>query len=256
MIDLHAHILPGIDDGSQSLEMSLEMARIAAVSGVRHMAATPHCNLPDNPYDNYDSPSLRRRLEDLRQALDRENIPLTLYAGGEVFADEELPRLLRNRRLIPLNDGKYLLVEFSFEEDIDFVFFILETILEEGYIPLVAHPERYGYVVRDHNLAYEWVRMGCCLQANRGSVLGRFGSKVQQTVWALLEHQLISCVASDCHRSEFRTPHMADVADALGEEFGRVCPQLLLEDNPRRILESRPVTGLRPYGFQSRRGLF
>lgn len=254
MIDLHAHILPGIDDGSQSLEMSLEMARIALDAGVRQMAATPHCNLPDNPHSNYDSPQFRKRLEQLRQALAQAELPLELFPGAEVFADENLPRLVRDRRLISLNDGPYLLVEFAFEEDVDFVTFILEMLLEEGYTPLVAHPERYGFVVRDPEFAWQLVHMGCCLQLNRGSLMGRFGSRVERTAWALAEHQLAVCVASDCHRSEFRTPYLADVREALEEAFGPECPRLLLEENPGRILAGRPVTGLRPFGFRSRRG--
>lgn len=250
MIDLHAHILPGVDDGSQSLEMSLEMARIAADSGVRHMALTPHCNLPDNPRTNYDSSELRERMDQLQLAVEREGIPLELYAGCEVYSTDEIPLLLRRKKLVSLNDGKYLLVEFGFGEDVDFVFFILEAILDEGYIPLVAHPERYHFVMRDPGLTYEWVRMGCALQVNRGSILGRFGRRVHDTAWRLLNHQVVACVATDCHRSGFRTPHMADVRDTLGEAYGSACPRLLLEDNPARILESQPVTGLQPTPFR------
>ncbi|MCD7945619.1 MAG: hypothetical protein LUF81_03275 [Clostridiales bacterium] len=253
MIDLHAHILPGVDDGSQSLEMSLEMARLAVASGVQHMALTPHCNLPDNARTNYDTPELRARMDQLQLALERESIPLELYTGCEVFSTEETPLLLRRKKLISLNDGKYLLVEFGFGEDVDFVFFILEAILDEGYIPLVAHPERYHFVVHDPSLTYEWVRMGCALQVNRGSVLGRFGKSVRDTAWSLLDHQVVACVATDCHRSEFRTPHMTDVKDALGEAYGPECPRLLLEDNPARILQSQPVAGLRPVPFRRRR---
>ncbi len=252
MIDLHAHILPGVDDGSQSLEMSLEMARIAVASGVQHMALTPHCNLPDNFRTNYDNSELRQRMDALQLALERENIPLELYSGCEVFSTEETPLLLRQKKLLPLNDGSYLLVEFDFGEDLNFVSFILEAILDEGYIPLIAHPERYRFVIRDPGLTYEWVRMGCALQVNRGSILGRFGRPVQDTAWQLLEHQVVACVATDCHRSEFRTPHMADVADALGEAFGSGCLRLLLEDNPSRILQSQPVAGLQPRPFRRR----
>lgn len=253
MIDLHAHMLPGVDDGSQSLEMSLEMARIAVASGVRHMALTPHCNLPGNPRTNYDSPELREWMDALQLALERENIPLELYAGCEVFSTEETPLLLRRKQLISLNDGSYLLVEFDFGEDVNFVSYILEAILDEGYIPLIAHPERYRFVVRDPGLTYEWVRMGCALQVNRGSLLGRFGESIQDTAWRLLEHQVVACVATDCHRSTFRTPHMADVKEALEEAFGPACPRLLLEDNPARILQSQPIVGLQPTPFRRRR---
>lgn len=252
MVDLHVHILPGVDDGSQSMEESLQMARMAVAGGVDAMAVTPHCNIP-GLFGNYRDTSFNQRFEELRKALKEAGIPLKLYPGMEVFAMENLPELIYQKRLVSLNNGRYLLVEFAFEEPADWMGFWLEEVLKAGYTPLVAHPERYGCVMADPRNAYEWMRMGCALQVNKGSILGRFGRQEQRTAMLLLEHELVSCVASDAHHAEYRTPHMAETAEYLDEIFGEGCVQLLLEDNPRRILESRPVILPEPRGFRRNR---
>lgn len=112
MVDIHCHILPGVDDGAPSMEDSLEMARMAADSGVTDIIATPHCNLPGNGPKNYRSASLRAAFSRLQQALDAEGIPLRIHPGAEVFCTPELPRLLDQRQLQTLGGSRYLLVEF------------------------------------------------------------------------------------------------------------------------------------------------
>ena len=114
MIDLHCHILPGVDDGSPDAEISLSMARHAAESGVTAIAVTPHCNLPGFRR-NYRGPDYRRQLNDLRELLTQENIPLRLYSGAEVFADpSNIRTLIEQHELITLGGSRYLLVEFDF----------------------------------------------------------------------------------------------------------------------------------------------
>ena len=112
MVDIHCHILPGVDDGAPSMEDSLEMARMAADSGVTDIIATPHCNLPGNGPKNYRSASLRAAFSRLQQALDAEGIPLRIHPGAEVFCTPELPRLLDQRQLQTLGGSRSLLVDF------------------------------------------------------------------------------------------------------------------------------------------------
>lgn len=115
MIDLHCHILPGVDDGSADEEESCAMARLAVESGVTDIAATPHCNAPD-PFYNYADSALHARFARLRQRLEREQIPLRIHEGMEVFTTPELPRLLDEGRLLTLGGTRYLLIEFAFGE--------------------------------------------------------------------------------------------------------------------------------------------
>lgn len=245
MIDLHCHILPGIDDGSRNMEESLAMAKMAVESGVRAIAATPHCSIPDR-YDNYNGPELLERMELFKEYLQKEEIPLQVYPGMEVYATEELPELLKAGKLMTIAGSRYLLVEFGFHEDPEWVEILLETILNQNYVPLVAHPERYAFIRRNPGLAYRYVRMGCALQMNKASILGRFGQSVQELSMELLACRLITCVASDAHSNTVRTPHMKEVREYLDDTFGKGCGQLLLMDNPERILKNEEIVRLEP----------
>ena len=172
MVDIHCHILPGVDDGAPSMEDSLEMARMAADSGVTDIIATPHCNLPGNGPKNYRSASLRTAFSRLQQALEQEGIPLRIHPGAEVFCTPELPRLLDQRQLQTLGGSRYLLVEFYFDESAEFMEQCFRDIRHRGLVPVAAHPERYNAVQRDPARLEGWFRRGIVIQLNKGSVLG------------------------------------------------------------------------------------
>ena len=148
MIDLHCHMLPGVDDGSASEADSLEMGRIAARSGVTAIALTPHCNLPEGQGHYYDG-ALETRFRRLAMLFRQEGLPVTLYRGMEVFSTPELPRLLDEERLLTLGGSRYLLVEFAFGETPWFAAQTLESIAVRGLTPVVAHPERYYFIQDD-----------------------------------------------------------------------------------------------------------
>ena len=162
MIDLHCHILPELDDGSQSLEESLAMARMAVNSGVRAMAATPHC-MGERAEEVYGTWSL------LRQALEETGVPLKLYPGMEIFGTPDTARLLREGKLFTLNGSRYPLIEFAFQSSGEEETLILRSVCRAGFRPLVAHPERYTYLQHDPEIVNRWCRLGCLFQVNRGS---------------------------------------------------------------------------------------
>ena len=155
MIDIHAHILPGIDDGAADIYDTLEMAEIAAGSGIRAIVATPHCNIP-GVYDNYFGEHYKELFIKTYRAIEREKIPVKIFPGMEVFATEDLPWRYQNGEIITLLQSKYLLVEFSFGEDPFFVGRILEQLEELGLKPVVAHAERYEFVQDNPQIVYQW----------------------------------------------------------------------------------------------------
>ncbi len=242
MIDLHSHILPGLDDGAQSLEDSLAMARMAVDSGVTAMAATPHC-LDDRSREVYDAWKL------LRQALKEAGIPLRLCLGMEIFGTRDTARLLQEGRLFTLNGSRYPLIEFSFHSSGEEETWILHSVCKAGYTPIVAHPERYTYVQQNPEIVNRWRRMGCLLQVNRGSLLGRFGVSAQEMGAELVERGFAAAVATDAHSSRMRTPWMKDVRQMLARQISPLCARTLLQDNPRRILKNELLPSAEPEWF-------
>ena len=242
MIDLPSHILPELDDGSQSLEESLAMARMAVQSGVTVMVATPHCT-DDRAQQVYSAWRL------LREALRDTEVPLKLYLGMEIFGTPDTVRLLRSGRLFPLNGTQYPLIEFSFRSTGEEETQILRQVLQAGYRPLVAHPERYGYVQENPELVNLWTKMGCLLQVNRGSLLGRFGSGAQRMAVELVDRGFVTAVATDAHSPRIRTPWMKDIQALLSQEFSPQLAHALLVRNPQRILKNEPLLPVEPEWF-------
>lgn len=240
MIDIHAHILPGIDDGAVDMETTLEMAEMAYASGVRYLVATPHCNIP-GLYKNYRDEDLIRAYLDVRETVKNAGIQLQIVPGMEIYATVDLPQLLKENKLVGLNGTKYLLIEFDFEEDTDFCKNILKECMELGYIPIIAHPERYYFVQRHPEIALDWVASGCHLQVNKGSILGKFGRAARKTAHILLEENAVCCIASDAHSSWSRTPHMREIQEYIELQFGEEYAEELLDKNPRKILQGRPI---------------
>ena len=242
MIDLHSHILPELDDGSQSLQESLAMARMAVESGVTAMAATPHC-IDARAKDVYKAWKL------LCQALQESRVPLKLFPGMEIFGTEDTLRLLQDGQLFTLNGSRYPLIEFSFHSDGERETRILRSLCKAGFRPIVAHPERYSYTQFDPEILNRWYRMGCLMQVNRGSLLGRFGFQAQELAVELVERNFAAVVASDAHSPQMRTPWMEDVQKLLSREFSPACARTLLQENPRRILKDDPLPTVEPEWF-------
>ena len=213
MIDLHCHILPGVDDGSPDAETSLSMARHAAESGVTAIAVTPHCNLP----------GFRRN-----------------YRGPD-YRPSNIRTLIEQHELITLGGSRYLLVEFDFGLPGSVLLRTLEAIAQRGLVPVVAHPERYDAVQRDPGLAAWCFSRGMLLQLNKGSLLGLLGSRAEDTALHLLSHGLAHLIASDAHDGRFRTTGFRSLLPVLEPICHPDYIALLLHGNPRRILRDEPI---------------
>lgn len=243
MIDLHCHILPGMDDGAQSLEESLQMAAMAAGHGVRKIVATPHC-ITGSAWE------VTRNVAMLRQLLEEVGIPLQIYPGMEIFGTYDTARLLQQKKLLTLNDSRYPLIEFDFGTDGEEETEILQQVITAGYTPVVAHPERYSCIRALPQIANRWKKMGCLFQVNRGSLLGRYGFSAQEMARELVHRGFAAVVATDAHSAQVRTPRIRDVYALLAEEISPVAAQVLLEINPQRILMDKTLPPVEPDWFE------
>lgn len=239
MIDVHCHILPGFDDGSPDMEESLSMARMAASSGVTAIVATPH--FPGEAASLQRLDALVGKYSQLARAVAQAGIPLKLYPGAEILCLPETPRLAARQALPTIGNTSYLLAEFYFNESADYMSQMLDALTEAGYQPVVAHPERYRAVQLDPGLAERWFLRGYILQLNKGSVLGSFGTRVQQTAGRILDGGYAHLIASDAHGSARRTPHMGALRKWVEERVDPVYAQVLLERNPARLIEGRSM---------------
>lgn len=248
MIDIHAHILPGLDDGSPDLETSLEMAALAVESGVTAITATPHYAVFGSQAQCHKDAVLEA-VEDFRRILARENIRLKIFAGMEIFGTPEVPELLGDGVLTGLAGTQYPLIEFPFSGYAAEATDLLDTLCRDGWRPVVAHPERYTYIQEDPALLNLWVQMGCLLQINKGSLLGRFGRREAALSYALVQRGFAFAVASDAHSSAFRTTWMRQVQDLLSADFSPAVAQTLLTSNPRRLLSGANIPLTQPDFF-------
>lgn len=239
MIDIHCHILPDFDDGASTPEEALDMARMAADSGVTGIVVTPH--FPGRADSLRQLPELMDKFHALNEAIRREEIPLTLTPGAEILCLPETPALARRQLLPTIGDTSYVLTEFFFNESFSYMDNILQDIAGNGYRPVVAHPERYMAIQRDPLLLDKWFREGFVLQLNKGSLLGYFGSRVRNTGTTLIEMGLAHLIASDAHSAVRRTPHMLSLTRWVTQHCSPDYADILLHRNPGRLLENQEM---------------
>ena len=239
MVDIHCHILHQFDDGSSSLAESLAMARMAAETGVTDIVATPHfvgrtASLPSLKL-------LVERYRELSGAIAKAGIPVKLHAGAEILCLEETVELARKRLLPTIGTTDYFLTEFYFDEDLRFMDDMLYRISAAGYIPVVAHPERYDAINQDPLVLERWFRRGYVLQLNKGSILGAFGRRVEDAAHLILEAGLAHTVASDAHSASRRTPHMGALHRWMEQNVQPDYVRILLKDNPSRLIRGEEL---------------
>lgn len=243
MIDIHCHILPEIDDGASGPDEAIAMAHMAAASGVTAIVATPH--FPGKPSSLEQIPLLLERYKWLCRAVRAQEIPLRIYPGAEILCLPETVELAARKALPTIGETSYLLTEFYFDESFRNMTQLLNSIAHYGYIPVIAHPERYHIIQEDPSLLKLWHQSGCVLQINKGSLLGAFGSEPEAAAAAALEMGLAHLVASDGHSAKRRTPHMGGLRLWMEENCDPEYAKLLLEQNPARVVSGKRVLSFR-----------
>jgi protein-tyrosine phosphatase len=236
MIDLHSHLLPGIDDGAHNWEESLDMARQAVADGTTEILITHH--ILDNTYYKLEAEILQK-YEEMRNRLQAERIKLKLHLACEIFyqPDMELNHTISTFN----NNGRYFLVEFPMQgipRGVEDTFFQL---ILDGKTPVIAHPERNVGILKNPNRAYEFVQRGALLQMNAGSLVGKYGEGVTAVAMALMNSRLIHFVGSDGHNTGRRSLRMRETYNRVRDLWGDQVAARIFWENPRLALAGKEV---------------
>ena len=239
MIDIHSHVLWGLDDGAPTLEDSIAMARMAAAHGTTDLVATPHAN----PVYKFDPERVRERLAELNHALEGAvGDRLRLHSGCDFHLSyDNIEDAIRNPRKYTINGASYLLVEFS-----DLLVFsntrqILDHLMQAGMTPVITHPERNGLLRQRADAIAEWVDAGTRVQVTAQSLLGEFGRQARDFCKVLLDRRLVHFVASDAHDWQRRPPLLDRACQWVSDEYGDALAEALFVTNPRAVLTGDPL---------------
>lgn len=238
MIDLHSHLLPGIDDGSKSLEMSLEMAKIAVADGIIVMACTPH--IQPGVYDNHPADILEgvKRLE---KALADAGIVLRLVGGSDIHVVPDLVSKLKLGEVLPLARGRYFLFEPPHHIAPPGLLQLAKDAIAAGYVPVLTHPERLTWIENQYQLICDLDEAGCAIQLTAGSITGGFGERPKYWAKRMLEEGRVDIIASDAHHPRRRAPVLSEARKEVASWLDEASAANFLIKNPMLILRNHPL---------------
>jgi len=238
MIDLHCHILPGIDDGASDYEEARKMLKIAEVDGIKKIVATPHfIEYEQEP----SSESMLDKIDNLNIMAQRNGLDLEILPGNEVYVTPNIVKLIEDKKIATINNFNYLLIEFPMFDIPAYVPELITRLKIIGITPIIAHPERYREVIINPNILIEYIDLGALCQINSGSILGRFGKEIRDISNILIEHNMAHIVASDSHSSGVRAPKLKKAFEMVSREHGRDIAERLFKENPGSIIYGREV---------------
>jgi protein-tyrosine phosphatase len=259
MIDLHCHMLPGIDDGAADVEVALEMARLAVADGITITACTPH--IMPGVYGNT-GPQIRAAIDSFSEALKAAGIPLTLVPGADVHLATDLVAGLKNGQVLRLNDSRYFLFEPPHHVMPPRLEHAVFDIMSAGFQPVLTHPERLTWIEDHYDVMQKLAHAGVWMQITCGSVTGRFGRRPQYWADRMIDEGLVHILATDAHNLRNRSPSMAKSREMVAERLGEAEAANMVLHRPRGILDDvepstmpPPVRG-KPAEPARRQGLF
>ncbi|WP_368297502.1 tyrosine-protein phosphatase [Cytobacillus firmus] len=236
MIDIHCHILPGMDDGAQTFADSLDMAKEAVREGISSIIATPHHN---QSYHNTKD-EIILAVKDLNNSLKEASIPLEILPGQEVRIYGEIVEGLNNGEILSLSQSQYMFIEFPSNHVPRYADKILFDIQLQGLIPIIVHPERNKQLIEQPNLLYQFVEKGALTQVTASSLCGYFGKNIKKFSEQLIEFNLTHFIASDAHNVKNRTFKMAEALDVVDSKYG---PDMvyLFKENAELLVENSNI---------------
>lgn len=239
-VDIHSHILYGIDDGSKSLKESIEIIKQHIEMGFTDITVTPHY-IKNSKYiaNNKEKQEI---LKTLKAELKKQNIKINLYLGNEVFVNNNLEELLEKQEIETINNTKYLLIELPMQNKIKNIEEIIYELKIKGITTIIAHPERYEYVQKDIKYVDKLIEEGAILQSNYGSIIGIYGNKSKKTIKKLLKQEKILLLSTDIHYPNSRIyKNMNKILKKINKIIGEKKLKQLTTTNPKKIIQNKLV---------------
>lgn len=237
MIDLHCHLLPGIDDGATDLETSLAMARIAADDGITVTACTPH--IMPGVYDNVGD-DIKRRIGELQGHLTEAGIEMKLVCGADTHIAPDLAKGLKDGRIPTLNDSRYFLFEPPHHIPPPRLEHTVFDAMSAGYRPILTHPERLSWIEDHYETMVKLAHAGAWMQITCGAITGNFGKRPQYWAERMLDEGLVHILATDAHNLRNRKPIMSKARDMVTERLGEQAAIDMVLTRPSGVLDNAP----------------
>lgn len=234
MIDIHSHILHGIDDGARDLETSVQMCRIAQMNGIKHIVATPHTTTVDNI--GYFIEARDNKIRVLRQVLEERGIDVKIYPGAEVFVDDDI-FFANDLRRLTINNSRYILIEFAFRNvKIRKIYDYLNEILNAGLIPIIAHPERYEFFQFDYEAVNSLARNDVIFQINASSLASLDGLQEFELAYSMAYNGVASLIGTDAHSPVHRANNLSEMMRYFPPDISQYNMQVMVHDAARAVL--------------------
>lgn len=239
LFDIHCHILPGVDDGSQTMEDTIAMLQCAVKDGITDIIATPHYHL-GRKISDYDK--IEKAYQDTVAIINSHNLPLKLYLGNEVFCSDNAIKDVTDKKAHTMNSTRYVLLEFHPSHSYREIWHGAHAAISNGFIPIVAHVDRYPALVEDIERIEELINLGCYIQVNTAGIMGDEGFRVKQFCKKLLKDEFVHFVATDAHRpTGKRIPKLKKCADYIKRKYGIDYARAIFETNPNCVLVDKYI---------------
>lgn len=243
MIDMHCHIVPSVDDGSKNLEVTIQMAKKAEKLGYEGIFATSHYIQGSHELD---SDEFNGKVQALNDVLKQKEINVKIYKGNEIYYTPDIVELLKNGDVCTLNGTKYFLMEFPMSGLVFNMEQIISLAIHAGYVPIIAHPERYEFVTRDIKKLLPLIDKGALMQINIASITGLYGSTVKKNVKKLIKYDMVHLIGSDAHDPSKVYDLYEKSYKKLSKLIDKEKFEIIVNQNPKKILRNEYVSTWNP----------
>lgn len=237
-VDIHCHILPGVDDGSQSPEETKAMLEKAWDEGIQIMVATPHYH---KQRGKNDIELIKKQLLLTRKLAKEVHPKMQICLGMEIYYGEDVPELLKEGRVVSIRKSRYILVEFSPGDEFQYILNAVRKLQMSGHTVIIAHIERYNCLRKDISNVEYLREMGAYLQVNTGSITGSYGRSVKKFLREVLKAHLVQLVGTDAHGSERRTPKMQEAYKEVVKRCGEEYADQIFGQNAKKVLRNEEI---------------